>query len=552
MAWILSKIIGLFSFYLSKFMEMLDAGGRIGEKKMIRKCYECYRLVILLVLFIREVSMQLARERKRYAPAIKSLGGTAFTVILILLSACATIPVEKRPQIRKQLVSTADSVLAEFFAADPAIEAAFDKSVGYFAGEASMAMAGLVGGKGSIGVLYDKEKNERSFLNISVFEFGLGAGSSDFKLLVLFKTTEALEKVKKGLWVGGTTTFSMTGKYGGLYSAQRKGWTAHVISKHGIVFGGGLTLSKVEINRELTDLGISEIRFPNRDLDDRDDQDKAAPRKWERTLPFMAQKVIDKGFDLPLPWGIGLTVAGVDQEMDLSNLSAGFNGGPLRQFPSVSLNNSQTDTQSFQLKLDAWLFPFMNVFAMAGQVKGDFQMDVGIDGNTILNEIGVSCSGIIKPKICSIQNQTVTLPVRTDVDAFTYGVGATLAAGWNNWFVSIPMSANWTNPEGSVADGVAYTITPRGGRVVSLGGFGNIAAFGGGNWLHSKYTITGTFNVPDADLAIDYIIDQESRDNWTLLVGFNWDFSRRMGWAFEYNGFIGSRKAIISSFVYRF
>ncbi|PQP35757.1 hypothetical protein C6A37_00895 [Desulfobacteraceae bacterium SEEP-SAG9] len=67
----------------------------------------------------------------------------------------------------------------------------------------------------------------------------------------------------------------------------------------------------------------------------------------------------------------------------------------------------------------------MNVFVMAGQVRGDFQMDVDIDGNTILNEIGANCSGFIKPKICGIQDQTVTLPVRTKVDALTYGVGTT-------------------------------------------------------------------------------------------------------------------------------
>jgi len=61
--------------------------------------------------------------------------------------------------------------------------------------------------------------------------------------------------------------------------------------------------------------------------------------------------------------------------------------------------------------------------------------------------------------------------------------------------------------------------TPRAGRIVNLGRLGNIAALGGRDWLQSKYTITGTFNVPDSDLVIDYSIDQESRDNLTLLVG---------------------------------
>jgi hypothetical protein len=485
--------------------------------------------------------------------SVKPLAGTVLILSLILLNACATIPVEKRPQVRKKLVSVADEVLAEFFATDPAIEAAFHKSVGYFVGEASMGMIVLVGGGGSIGVLYDKQKNERTFLNINTFDLGIGVAGADSKLLVLFKTTEVLEKVKKGLWTVGPTAASMAGTYGGMASVEREGWTAYVLSKSGAALGGALTLSRVKINTELTDVGVSEVGVPNRGLAKRDRQGEAAPRQWDRALPFLAQKVIDKGFDLPLPYGLGLTVAGVDQEMDLSNLSAGFNGGPLRQFPSVSLNNSETDTQSFQLKLDAWLFPFMNVFVMAGAVKGDFQMDVGIDGNTILNEIGQTCGGPIQGPLCRLlQDRIFTLPIKTDVDAFTYGVGTTLAAGWNNWFVSLPMTANWTEPAGSVADGVAYTITPRGGRIVNLGRFGNIAAFGGGNWLQSKYTITGTFNVPDSDLDIDYNIDQESRDNWTLLLGFNWDFSRRMGWSFEYNGFIGSRRSLISSFVYRF
>lgn len=59
-------------------------------------------------------------------------------------------------------------------------------------------------------------------------------------------------------------------------------------------------------------------------------------------------------------------------------------------------------------------------------------------------------------------------------------------------------------------------------------------------------------HVPDVNLGIDYTLNQESRDSWTLLLGFNWDFSRRIAWSFEYNGFIGTRESYISSFVYRF
>ncbi len=491
-------------------------------------------------------------ERRMRVLAIKMLGGTALIVILFLLSACATIPAHKRPQVRKELLSTSEKVLADIIAEDPAIEAEIDKSVGYFAGDATSAMVVLVGAGGTIGVLYDKQKNERYFLNINALDVGLGISGTEFKLLVLFKTTEAMEKAKEGLWTAGTTAASMSGKHGGMATMEKKGWKAHVLAKSGVSLGAAFTISKVGINEELTDMGVSDVRMPTVGLDKSYQQGEAAPRKWNRILPILGQKVVDKGFDLPLPWGIGLTAADVDQKMDLELLAVGFNGGTQRPIPSAIFYNTNTHTQSVQVKLDAWLFPFLNVFGMVGQVQGDFNMDVDLDGNTILDEIGANCSGARPPRICGLlQDKTVTLPVESEMDAITWGVGAVLAGGYKNWFFSLPMSANWTTPSGAVADGVAYTITPRGGYLFNLGGLGYIAAFGGGNWLQSEFTIDGTYSVAD-DVNVDYVIEQESRDNWTLLLGFNWDISRHFSWSFEYNGFIGSREAYISSMVFRF
>jgi hypothetical protein len=499
--------------------------------------------------------MQQRARCKGYAQTIKTLGGLALIGILFLLSACATIPVEQRPQVRKELESTADKVLAEFFTADPAIEAAFHKSPGYFVGEAAMGMVALVGSTASIGVLYDRQKDKRAFLNINTFDLGLGAGGSDFKLLVLFKTTEALEKVKKGFSFGGPTSAAMVRTRGGVASMEREGWTSHVISISGFTFGGAYTRTKVEINRELTDLGITDVGLPNKGLIKKDDQGKAAPRKWDRALPFLAQKVIDKGFDLPLPLGIGLTVADVKQKMDLTDIYVGFNGSPKQRYQAVTFENTATDTRSAQLKLDAWLFPFMNVYVMAGSVDGTIAMDVNLDGNTILNSTGTVCRpGPFPPKqpICRLlENQTFHLPVNTTVDAFTYGVGTTLAAGFNNWFVAIPLAANWVVPNGGVAYGVNKTVTPRGGRIVNLGRLGNITTFGGGTWMESEFKIDGVFDVPGGG-TIDYTITETSKDPWNLLLGFNWDFNRRLSWSLEYNGFIGSREATISNFVVRF
>lgn len=56
------------------------------------------------------------------------------------------------------------------------------------------------------------------------------------------------------------------------------------------------------------------------------DQFATTATPGDKSLPFLAQKVIDQGYDLPLPYGIGLTFVNIDQEMLLTDLEVGING----------------------------------------------------------------------------------------------------------------------------------------------------------------------------------------------------------------------------------
>ena len=61
-----------------------------------------------------------------------------------------------------------------------------------------------------------------------------------------------------------------------------------------------------------------------------------------------------------------------------------------------------------------------------------------------------------------------------------------------------------------------------------------------------------SFATPDGLLEIDYIIDQKNKDSWNALLGFNWDINKRLSWSLEYDGFIGSRDAFITSFSWKY
>jgi hypothetical protein len=95
-------------------------------------------------------------------------------------------------------------------------------------------------------------------------------------------------------------------------------------------------------------------------------------------------------------------------------------------------------------------------------------------------------------------------------------------------------------------------VTPRVGRVFNLGRNGSLALFVGGNYLETDLTISGTVTGLDGALTIDYVVEQSNKDRWNALLGFNWDINKKLSWSAEYNGFVGSRDAFITSINWRF
>lgn len=151
-----------------------------------------------------------------------------------------------------------------------------------------------------------------------------------------------------------------------------------------------------------------------------------------------------------------------------------------------------------------------------------------------------------------LKDETYTLKFGTEFKGNTYGIGTVLAGGWNNWFVSLPLSFTFADIEGKGTDGISITVTPRFGKVQNLGDRGNLALFAGGNYLKTELTVKGQEVTPGGLVVIDYTIDQTNKDRWNLLLGGNWDINKRWSWSAEYNGFIGSREAFISSITRRF
>ena len=486
---------------------------------------------------------------RRTIPLFLSL---AVAFLLTLLGGCTSVPIEERAEVREEIERDAAQTLVRMMEHDPEFKKQLKSSTGCFVSSVSAKKLPVAGGGHGLGVLYDRETGNSTYMNVTRADLGAGLGAGQFRVAVLFENRETLEEFRGGIRKKGLGSGTVRSRSKGFKTVSGKGYSAHFMSDSGAALTASARLTRISVNEDLTGNAVSEVGLPNIGFDTIDDPGDSDPRIWEHKLPFFAQAIIDEGYDLPLPYGIGLAYADVKQSMFLEDLALGFNGNEIVPFEFIAFDNAEAHNETTQVMLDAWVLPFMNVFAMFGTVEGDAPLDVLIDGNTMLDHLGITCPG--NPLFCSIlKDEEYTLSIDAPFSGLTYGLGTTLAGGWGNWFVALPGTITYADMDGTSTDGLAVTVTPRVGRVVNMGRAGNLALFVGGNYLYADFSITGKIVVPELnDLTIDYTLEQKNKDPWNGVVGLNWDINKHMSWMIEYNGFIGTRTAFITGATWRF
>ncbi|MEP5568860.1 MAG: hypothetical protein ABJN62_13555 [Halioglobus sp.] len=479
---------------------------------------------------------------------------SCFVLLLFFLQACTSLPPEQRDTAREELALATQDIVRRAIERNPELEAEIAAAPGYFASRISGASL-MVGGAVGTGELHDRRDGSVTYIDIRQLDVGAAVSISRGSFLAVFHDEEPMDKFLDGDFFPALSAASNLGESGGRRSssASKEGVSTFYLPEGGASVVLTTRLIKAKVNEDLTDTGLSSIGLPNTGFDTAGEQSENAPRRWDRALPLMAQQVVDLGYDLPLPFGVRLNYAGIDQDMFLGELDVGFNGGSKDSFDFVSFSDASANSDSVQLILDAWLFPFMNLSFLVGELDGEAPMDIFLDGNGMLDQLGEDCDGPGLNPLCRLLgDNTFLLPIEAKFSGTTYGVGLMLAGGWEDYFVTIPFNFTYADMDTTKTDGIAYTVTPRVGRSFQLGQAGTVSAFIGGNYLIAELDVTGSVAVPGVDLTIDYEVQQKNADRWNAVVGANWDISKRWAWAMEYNGFTGSRDAFITSVNYRF
>jgi len=269
-------------------------------------------------------------------------------------------------------------------------------------------------------------------------------------------------------------------------------------------------------------------------------QEQAIQEEHWSGLPFLGKKAREMGYQLPIP--LGFNVFYNKQEVGYIAQDAfkiGLIGVPVlgdvdAVIPADDVDITGED-ESIQLKADAWILPFWNVYGLVGYTKGN--KDIHVDLSNA--QIGNSNRGL------DIQ---FTLPI--EYEAYNVGVGTVLAGQVEvipdmHPFIFTAVMAftnSWTTTTDSTIQ--TYIGSFRAGQRYAVPG-GQLAVLLGYNYQLINQNITGNYDL--GSMSVDYDVDLKSEDTGNMSVSMVYDFGPKQEWnMFLEYGFLNWNQVIFS------
>jgi hypothetical protein len=224
------------------------------------------------------------------------------------------------------------------------------------------------------------------------------------------------------------------------------------------------------------------------------------------------------------PWGIGVDFYTMDQDYKIQSLEFDLPGVGIGDTSLIDVTNG---IQHFDLKVDAWLTPFLNVFALVGKVDAQTYVDLS------------------KVPIAGLPVPLGVLPV--PYDGTVFGGGVNLLYGTDRWFAALNNTWTGTNLSGNFdSDVTAFTSQPRIGLIKDKWTF-----WVGAMYLNTDEKHSGTIQLPIPGIPpVPFKVELSSMEAWNYAVGAGHVFSPRATLYLEI-GF-GDRQHTLFNFTYRF
>jgi hypothetical protein len=174
------------------------------------------------------------------------------------------------------------------------------------------------------------------------------------------------------------------------------------------------------------------------------------PIRWPYLFPLWGEKLAQRGMQFPLPFGIGLNYAFIDQPIEISRIAVGVNDSEMADLSElIVFDELNSKVHALNLRFDLWVLPFLNVYAM-GNYAIDSQTSVSI-AEPFSFDAGATQSG------------------------YGGGFGFTAAAGAWGFFGTIDLNWTWNKLQKLDLPVGTFLLAPRIGK--------NLGKLGGIEWI---------------------------------------------------------------------
>jgi len=253
-------------------------------------------------------------------------------------------------------------------------------------------------------------------------------------------------------------------------------------------------------------------------------------RRWSSFLPIWGEEARQRGYDLPLPFGVTTNVMFIKQDYDVERIGLDIGEIHLDLPDSVVGGYVSGEDLSTVMRFGAWIFPFLNIYAIAGYTQGETTTHVTIP-------------------VGSVRGKSISFPFKLDYKGPTLGGGVTLATGIRSIFTVFDLNYTETYLDISNSEITALVFSPR------IGWHGMIGSWKGSFWVGSMYqdveqTIKGRVRISQISKAVNFEVKQKARNPWNMTLGMLCSVTPHINLVVE-GGFSG-REQILTSLGYRF
>lgn len=253
-----------------------------------------------------------------------------------------------------------------------------------------------------------------------------------------------------------------------------------------------------------------------------------------RMLPLLADEAIKRGYDLPLPFGAGLVLTGLgNRKIDVTDVRVGLENPPRSVSDFLQLR-ATSDVFNANLKFDAWLLPFLDVYGLVGYVRNHSTSDALIT---------VPAPGPV-PGSLQFEKQ-----IDTSLDGVVGGVGLAVATGYRNFF--LVLDASFIQSDLGFDNAFRATIA-----TVRTGYRGRIRDMplqiwlGVGDW-DTAATATGHTDLGSLG-QLTFEADQRPHSRWMYDVGSNLEISKKLQIVLDVGADLDGGYFIVAGPTYRF